>query len=234
MAKKRSAIRSPAPEGKVEQAVLDLKKAYRLGKKIRADRKPRKDRKQTTIREEAEKLGINEDYISKMATFANPTIGFTVTELNLLCRWARQHGRIVGFPLVTKLLTIHSKQERMRFAENALEKGMSFSQVGSYLVQRFGRRKHGGRRPILVASIDDLLVGIEGRCLAWSRLYDFLSEPSDAAPSKPHRIYWSDLSPDLQGGITAIVRAAERLRGITAAHLQQPRKPSRAAGRGRG
>ena len=90
--------------------------------------------------------------------------------------------------------------------------------------------RQGGRRPRLLGSMDDLLVGLDGRCLSWTRLFDYLHESPDATPPGRHLIHWGDLSDDLQDAITGVVRAAEHLRRVVAAHLG-PSKPSHRSAR---
>ena len=223
MAVRKPARRPAAPERKVKDGVESLRKIHATGKKIRAALRT------ITIRAAAEKWRTNEDYVWKMSKFADPKTGFTLVELGRLCRWATDNGRIVGFSLAMKLLTFADKAERMKFAEKVLAEGMSLDEVNTYLVRRFGRRQHGGRRPRMLASVDDMLVGIEGKCLGWSKLYDWLHEPSDAAPPGRLSIHWDDLSADLQEGLTGIVRAAARLQGVAAAHLGQSKPRRRAA-----
>jgi hypothetical protein len=232
MTTRQSGKRPGAPRDKVHGAVRQLKEMYAEGQQLwKRFAKPAKDgaTKIARIEKEAEKRGTNTDYLWKRLAVTNPVTGFSSDELDQLCKCAIENRRIVGMAMVAKLLSV-AKQHRMRFATKILREGWSLSEVDAALIRRHGRRRQGGRRPRLLLSVEDLLVGIDGKCLGWSKLYDWLCEPPDAAPPGRHLIHWNDLPENLQEALVGIIRAAERLRGVVSAHLGQS-KPRRRATR---
>ena len=227
MATRNIAKRPGAPRDKVLAAVRELRELYAEGQKLRnrfAKAAKHGQTKTDLIAKEAEKRGTNADYLWKQFALTNPATGLSPEELDQICKCAIDNRRIVGVALMAKLLSV-SRQHRMRFATMVLREGWSLSEVDAELICRRGRRRQGGRRPRLLASVDDLLVGVQGRCLAWSRLYRYL----DAGQPGGRQIHWDDVPGDVQEGLRGVMRAIRRLQEVVAAHLEDSKTSRRSA-----
>ena len=223
MAVGRSGKRPVAAQTK-SVAEQQLREIYAEGQAIRdrLARQTKSGRTVLTIKSEAQKLGINVDYAWKSLKFADPVHGFSEDELDRLCKWVRQYRRIVGRAFVARLLTV-PKRSRMKFTETMLRDGWTLSELDTELARRYGRRKHGGRRPKMLENLKDTLLGLDTKCLSWSRLADYLHQPRGADPPGQRQIHLEDLPDDIRRGIVTVDRAIRQLQQVVGNHLFQAR-----------
>jgi hypothetical protein len=174
----------------------------------------------STIRRAARDLSINLDYAWKSLRFADPARGFSEAELEQLCKWVRRYRRIVGRAMIGKLLTV-PKRSRMTFAERMLREGWSLSELDAELARRYGRRKQGGRRPKMLENLKATLIGLDAKCLSWSRLADYLHQPRDTDPPGQRLVHLEDLPDDVRRSIVKVDRAIRELRQVVGSHLVQ-------------
>jgi hypothetical protein len=225
MVKSRRKSRPKAPPDKARDSANRLRQLHAEGEEIHAwlqeNAKPGK--RLIAIQKEAARRGLNRDYVCKAVQLVDPKTGISREDFQRLCKWAEKHGRIVGRGFVARLLSV-PKRSRMSMAERYLKEGWSLAELDYELARRYGRRRQGGRRPRMLMSLESTLVGIEGRCLSWSRLNDFLYQPRGDDPPHQHRVHLEDLPDDVRRCIVAMDRAVRQLRQAVSNHLSKARK----------
>lgn len=124
-------------------------------------------------------VGMNADTVRKARTFANPTTGYSTSELKTFCdairlNWSHFTDRnsAVGPTHVILLLSVpKSRGERARMQAKMLKDGWSTSELQSEIHKSFGRRRHGGRKAVLGTSVEDLLVRLDQHRETWMRMH---------------------------------------------------------------
>jgi hypothetical protein len=219
----RSAQRPGAPKKQVDAAVRTVRAIFDEGVTLRnmlRKATARGERKMAWVEKEAEKRGMNRDYLWKAMMFTDPETGFNTDELEELCRLVKDNRRIVGRAFVAKLVSI-PKKSRMMFAEEILTKGLSLNELDDLLTQRYGRRKRGGRRPRMLANRKDTLVGLDSMCVSWTRMFQFLSE--EPAPRTSGRsIRLAGLPDDVRVAVQVVDNSMQVLRQALDNHLPHP------------
>lgn len=229
MAGKERSGRPGAPRDEVLAGVQQLRAIYAEGQEVlRLLAKPAKpgQTKMSRMDKEAVRRGMNRDYLWKSMMLADPRTGLSPEELDQLCQWTKEHRRIVGRAFVSKLLSV-PKKSRMPFAKKVLEQGLSLSEIDTELTRRFGRRRQGGRHPRMLGSRRAILVGLDGKCVSWHRLYELLNTPPISG--SPRRVHLADLPEGVQEGIEAVDRAVRKLKKAVEQHLSPVQDASRKA-----
>lgn len=218
MAKKRKKkSRSPAP--KVEESIQAIRADHKAGSGVLARIGRRASDK--VLRAEAESLGLkNVDTVRKLRQFADPEKGYTLEELDELCEVCRKHGHELGRSFVFKFLSIPRENgQRAKFQREAIRNKWSRAEVDNAICARFGRRRHGGKTPMVAGSVDGVLVQADSVCLQFRRLVQTLRDRDDAETSPSLR----DLPVDVRSILEVADVFMERMQDLLAKELNRSR-----------
>lgn len=222
MGRQRLEQRPGAPKRQVAAAVQTLRGVYDEGTKLRnrlTKAMQHGARKMAWVEREAATRGTNRDYVWKAIMFADPETGVTHDELDQLCRLVRSHERVVGRAFVAKLVSV-PKKDRMKRAEEILRSGLTVSEIDAMLTRRYGRRRQGGRRPRMLANKQDTLIGLDGLCVSWRRLVDFLND-SHTARSSRSSVRLDCLPDDVRVAVQVVGKTMGVLREALDQHLRK-------------
>ena len=187
-AKKKPAADSGASARKINRAVKELEKFYKLGQRVlEADQKSREDReklqeqKNGKVRKEllyspgvivglVKKVGMSKDYIHKARNFAET---YTPEQFETLKNLSRPDGMPLGRRHIIMLMRIKNKSLRNKYQRWAASKGWSITEIAAEVSKLFGRPGGaGGRKPQRAVDIDEALVQISRMTNRWGRWYD--------------------------------------------------------------
>jgi hypothetical protein len=203
-------------EPEVWKAVEALLKRHQQGLDLLADYPIGKAYGSKAIKTVADDWGINEDTLRKMRVFADERKGYSPAELEGLCAECLKYGRPLGFSFIVKFLTITEKRERACFQREAIRNDWSLIRVKHELVARYGRRRRGGKRPAIPATVRELLADLETKCIGWQRLIAVLHSDSNPDTSG---LRWQDLPQEVQKRLERAAKAIEGLQEALAEHL---------------
>lgn len=170
----------------VAAAVKAVRAFHEFGRSLPAKQSHRDGYRQGTVDAEAEKHGLNPDTVRKARQFADPERGYTVAELNALCRSIRevqegQDGPVFGRTHLIRLLSVPKKQ-RAKVQASAIKNGWSTADLEAHIAAAFGRRRHGGRNRQVPPDLMGVLVQLEGLCESWRRWAAAVTPPDGDAP----------------------------------------------------
>jgi hypothetical protein len=172
------------------------------------------------IDQEATKHGMNPDTVRKARQFADPVNGYTVKELDALCRSIRKHqsapaGAIFGRTHVIRILSVPKKQ-RWEVQKMAIENGWSTSKLEAHIATQFGSRRDGGRNPEVPEDLESVLVQLEGLCEGWRRWVEVaVGNDADGKTVARKRLKWPT---ELRKTVLAATKA------ITDLHVKSGRR----------
>lgn len=157
----------------VAAAVKAVRAFHELGRSLPAKASHKDGYGQGTVTAEAEKHSLNPDTVRKARQFADPVSGYTVAEVNALCRSIRdvqeeQDGAVFGRTHLIRLLSVPKKQ-RAKVQAAAIENGWSTAELEAHIATRFGSRRDGGRKRRVPTDLPGVLVQLEGLCEGWRR-----------------------------------------------------------------
>jgi hypothetical protein len=174
----------------------------------------------TPVQEDAQRQGMNIDYLRAMRKFGDKKRGYTVAELKKLCGRCRKYHRALGFSYVVRFLSISDRTKRGRFERDVIQRGWSCARMDMELLARFGRQRQSGRTVQDVRTVSELLVTLESRCIQWSRLERQLLKWSGKG-ARP--VKWSKVPANVRGQFLAVANSAKELQRIVASRLQRSR-----------
>ncbi len=217
----------------VAAAVKAVRAFHELGRSLPARASHKDGYGQGTVTVEAEKHGLNPDTVRKARQFADPVSGYTVSEVNALCRSIRdvqeeQDGAVFGRTHLIRLLSVPKKQ-RAKVQTLAIENGWSTAELEAHIAARFGSRRDGGRKRRVPSDLSGVLVQLEGLCEGWRRWAEAVvgDESDDHECQVRKRI---ELPTGLLDSVLAATRAIADLHDEVHRELQT-RRPKRAVRR---
>lgn len=198
----------------VEQAQLNAAAVRRLWKTGRASQahldklKPQAvayGHKDKTLKQEAERLGINYDTASKARRLAEL---YTREEVEALCRQIEKHRSRFAASHFLLLLRVEDRAERDQMARQAIRKSWSHAHLLRIIQAAHGRRRpDAGRRPGVPRDETERLLAIDALCAKWIRY--------EAACDK--------LPKSLAQPMSKVTSAVRRVQAAIAAKLKSPR-----------
>lgn len=214
----------------VASAVKNVRAFHELGRSLPAKEPHRDGYGQGTVATEAERHGLNPDTIRKARQFADPLSGYTVAEVNELCRTIRdvqadQDGPVFGRTHLIRLLSV-PKKERGKVQQSAIENGWSTAELEAHIATRFGSRRDGGRKRRVPADVLGVLAQLEGLCEGWRRWAEAVVGGDGDAPHRPIRKR-VELPTELLESVLAATKAIADLHDEVHRELQT-RRPRRA------
>jgi hypothetical protein len=128
---------------------------------------------------EAVNIRMNADTLRKARAFAHPVTGYSTSELKKFCQAIRlnwtnfiSRNSAVGPTHVILLMGVPKyRGERARMQAKMLKDGWSTSELQSEIHKAFGRRRQGGRKADLGASVEDVLVRLDQHRETWLRMH---------------------------------------------------------------
>jgi hypothetical protein len=193
----------------VAAAVKAIRAFHELGRSLPVKASHKDGYGQGTVTVEAEKHGLNPDTVRKARQFADPVSGYTVAEVNALCRSIRdvqeeQDGLVFGRTHLIRLLSVPKKQ-RGKVQASAIENGWSTAELEAHIASRFGSRRDGGRKRRVPSDLPGVLVQLECLCEGWRRWAEAVvgDESDDQQRQVRKRL-------ELPAGLLESVRAATR------------------------
>jgi hypothetical protein len=214
----------------VAAAVKAVRAFHELGRSLPVIASHKNGYGQGTVTAEAEKYGLNPDTVRKARRFADPVSGYTVAEVNTLCRSIRevqeeQDGAVFGRTHLIRLLSVPKKQ-RAKVQTLAIENGWSTAELEAHIAARFGSRRDGGRKRRVPSDLPGVLVQLEGLCEGWRRWAEaVVGDDSDRKQrGVPKRV---ELPADLLESVLTATRAIADLHDEVNGELQT-RRPKRA------
>lgn len=219
---------SQTRRAQVASAVKAIRAFHELGRTLPA-KAPHKDGYgHGTVATEAEKHDLNPDTIRKARQFADPVSGYTVAEVNALCRSIRdvqtdQGGPIFGRTHLIRLLSV-PKKEREKVQQSAIAHGWSTAELEAHIATRFGSRRDGGRKRRVPADVLGVLVQLEGLCEGWRRWAAVVTSDGDDSQRRVRKRV--ELPADLLGSVVATTKAVADLHDEVNRELQA-RRPRR-------
>lgn len=214
----------------VAAAVKAIRAFHELGRSLPAKASHKEGYGQGTVTVEAEKHGLNPDTVRKARQFADPVSGYTVSELNALCRSIRevqqeQDGAVFGRTHLIRLLSVPKKQ-RAKVQSLAIESGWSTAELEAHIAARFGSRRDGGRKRRVPSDLQGALVQLEGLCEGWRRWAEaVVGDESDDQQRKGRKRV--ELPAELFRSVLAATKAIADLHDEVNRELQT-RRPRRA------
>lgn len=214
----------------VAAAVKAVRAFHELGRSLPAKASHKDGYGQGTVTVEAEKHGLNPDTVRKARQFADPVSGYTVAEVNALCRSIRdvqegQDGPVFGRTHLIRLLSVPKKQ-RGKVQAAAIENGWSTAELEAHIAARFGSRRDGGRKRRVPSDLPGVLVQLEGLCEGWRRWAEAVVGDESDDQERPVRKR-VELPADLLESVLAATRAIADLHDEVNGELQT-RRPRRA------
>jgi hypothetical protein len=202
---------------KVEAAINGIRKAWALGRKIRAGCGMRAGRGERLIVRMAGRHHIGEDLARKLRQIADPQAGYGRQELERLLRLCRRHGRPLGISHLSKFVTIGDKRMRAGFQREAIRGGWSRARIQAELLRRFGYRRRGGRRRRITDDPEVLLMGLVALCNTWRRWCGQLAEHQERVAGEGGA--GPKLNASIQHGLGEVDAAVARLQEAVQADL---------------
>lgn len=217
----------------VAAAVKAVRAFHELSRSLPAKEPHRDGYGQGTVATEAEKHGLNPDTVRKARQFADPEHGYTVAEVNALCRSIRGvqnelDGAVFGRTHLIRLLSV-PKKERGKVQQSAIENGWSTAELEAHIATRFGSRRDGGRKRRVPADVFGVLVQVESLCESWRRWAEAVVGDDRDAPQRNARKR-VELPTELLESVLAATKAITDLHDEVNRELQT-RRPRRAVRR---
>ncbi len=174
---------------KVEAAIKKIQLFHDLGRNLPPRQRHKDAYGRGIIKDEADRLHINEDTVRKARAFAE---GYTKEELRELCRRIRevQTDQEEGLAVfekthVIRLLSIPEGEEREVLQEQAIQSAWSCAELEAEIAKKYGPRRQGGRRRRVPADPGGLLTQLVRLCESWRRWHAALgSEDGDQSRMK--------------------------------------------------
>ncbi|MFO0804471.1 MAG: hypothetical protein U0791_15270 [Gemmataceae bacterium] len=214
----------------VAAAVKAIRAFHELGRSLPVKASHKDGYGQGTVTVEAVKHGLNPDTVRKARQFADPVNGYTVAEVNALCRSIRevqeeQDGPVFGRTHLIRLLSV-PKNQRQKVQTAAIENGWSTADLEAHIATRFGSRRDGGRKRRVPSDLPGVLVQLEGLCEGWRRWAEVVvgDESDDQERQVRKRV---ELPADLLASVLAATKAIADLHDEVN-HELQTRRPKRA------
>jgi hypothetical protein len=180
-----------AREAKVLEAIDSIKEFHELGRSLPKKGEPKDAYGQGTMAMEAVTHGMNEDTIRKARQFADPEVGYTLVEVNALCKLiqtvqSEEDRSIFRRTHLIRMLTV-PKKERNKIQKLAVEAGWSSKELERQIASRFGSRRDGGRKRQAPKDLLGVLTQLEGLCESWQRWVNALDENNNDAQRRSGR-----------------------------------------------
>jgi hypothetical protein len=134
-----------------------------------------------------------------------------------LCSKIKKYQASFGATHLILLLSVPS-EERLKFAKEAIQGRWTFSRLKAVTRERFGWRRHGGRRPYVPEEPGERLVYLDILCVKYCRWCE-AAQP--------------ELPPDLHAQVATAIKGVRRvqeaatkaLRGVQEAAAEQRQRP---------
>ena len=173
---------------------------------------------------EAVNSRMNADTLRKARAFAHPVSGYSTSELKKFCQEIRLNwinfatrNSAVGPTHVILLMSVAKHQgERARMQAKMLKHGWSTSELQSEILKAFGRRRQGGRRIDLGASVEDVLVRLDQHRETWMRLHAELVRRDESG----HPAGEKALPPGIRPALARVTLELHKIGDVIATHLK--------------
>ncbi len=221
----------PNRKARVATAIKSIRDFHELGRSLPKKTTHRDAYRAGTVDSEARRRGINPDLVRKARQFVDPVSGYSLEEVELLCRTLReiQTKQDESYALfsrshIVRLLSVQ-KRKRASLQEAAIRKGWSTSELESKIAARYGIRRDGGRRRRLPVDLLGRIAHLEQMCESWRRwvaLATVETEPDARKSPRTSRAF----PPEIQRHIGHASLSIERLQTALTEELAD-RKPAR-------
>jgi hypothetical protein len=207
MAVQRLVDRPQDPPDKVRAAIVELRTAYRDGRRILGKLGQRAELGERQMELWAEELGRTVDACRKIRQFV---MLYTPDDLRELVDLCRQHGRAFGMSLLYKAVSIENRAARRKFQKDAIVGHWGHAQISRELRLRFGRRdeergrKQRGRKPHVPQDVGEALVQIEDMARLLVRWQEHFAEMAEQGQIE-------QLPPAVSRNLRAAIKASQTL-----------------------
>lgn len=209
---------------KVMEAIQDIRQFYRDGRGIPPKKWHWDVYRKRIIDEEAARLNMNPDTARKARQFVDRETGYTRKDLAELCNLIKstqlcqdEKKAVFGRTHVIRLLAVERKEDRRALQRQAIEEAWSLRELEIEITQRFGTRRHGGRRRRIPRGLAEFLTSTEVQCESWRRWRAELSR--EAKDEDDRHVMLGDLPRPIQTLIVEVSDQVERLRNATVKEL---------------
>ena len=159
-------------------AAAELRRIHAIGSKILKAYPVNKSLGAAVIERVSREYDLREHEVRQYRNFADR---YSRKELVAFSRLCEEHNWAPGFTMVTKLMTIDDKKERLAITKKAAKWNYSLTKLQTEIFRRQGRRRDWvGRRPRLPATPEELIVELESMCIRWRRLNQQLELPPES------------------------------------------------------
>ena len=177
---------SQSRHSQINSAVRTIRAFHKLGRSLPPKTTHRKSYGQRIIASAAIQHRLNPDTTRKARAFVDPQRGYSLDEVEALCRQIRktqiyQKGSIFGRTHVIRILSV-PKNRRAKVQNLAIENGWSTAELESYIASQFGSRRDGGRKRRMAKDELGMLVQLERLCEGWRRWAESVVVEADDAP----------------------------------------------------
>jgi hypothetical protein len=215
--------------GVVSEVIQVVRDFYRIGVESLRERPKRGGYAAGETEREARKHGMNPDTLRKARTFADPSVGYSATEVDELCEsiaasWDNfvANGANIGRTHIIRLLGVQKARGKRDSIQNLMfRRGWSTAELEGEIRRRFGRRKRGGRRADIGRNLHELIGHLDSQCEAWLRLDGQLASRQEEGV----RPTFKDLSPPVCSLVNQITKG---MRGLRTA-IDAQRRPASAS-----
>ncbi|MCY2987812.1 MAG: hypothetical protein NTY19_08115 [Planctomycetota bacterium] len=199
-------------------AANELRAVYQQGLEIakHCPRYANQRHDKQTLKREADARNLNADTLQKLRQLVDPERGgFTPKELSALCTLSVRHRNVLGRSTLFQFMRVEDREQRMKFAEEAIVNGWKRERVMAEITKRFGSRRLGGRKRKLPVGVSDAMVTLNGMCNDWAR---WCSQMADTESEQSH-IALDDLPADVRRQLQITQNNIEKLQAALSAEL---------------